>query len=140
MLRIETEEGDYAAREVVRDLCSLLQEKPLSAAFKGLGNFGGGRVLFIEILESEPMSAFYQVAVEKLEEKGVEVLEKDRGFNPHLTVAKVRGGGGGGILVDSIPRFKDTFFGDQQFLAVDLCSHFLPKKYEDGYYWTLSEK
>jgi len=137
MLRITTEEGIATARRVMQDFNNLgLGAGGLpKVTFQGVGEFQKGRVAFVTVAEGdeEPLVAFISTVRARLTEAGVHVLPDE--IHPHLTVAKHRGEGKNVNMLD-LRNFHHAVFGTQAVTSLDLCSHFLPKSPETGYYWS----
>jgi 2'-5' RNA ligase len=114
----------------VVEVMKILQFKPFKINLKGLGAFptiNYPRVLWISIANgfNEASSIFNQ-----LEEKLIKLgfPKEERGFSPHITIARVKSGRGRNELIKVLQEFKNEEFGEMMVESVKLKRSILTSK------------
>lgn len=88
---------------------------PFAVTLQGTGAFphlGRPRVLWVGIKGGEPLVSMAQRLEERLE--GMGFARERRGFSPHLTVARVKGGRGREEIVRVAEGHREEVFGEQR--------------------------
>jgi 2'-5' RNA ligase len=114
----------------LQGLVSGIEFKPFRAELKGLGafpNLSRPRVVWVGISDGvEELTEIF----ESLEPKivGLGFRADDRGFSPHITLARVRSGKNRDRLVEEISARADTVFGDMTVKCIRLKKSILTPK------------
>lgn len=117
--------------------------------FTGINTFNGGKVVWVKPSSGETeLQKISKILKESLLAAGLNVLEIERPFTPHLTIFKYdyeaarKSGRDGKTAMKSshlhFQEYQDFEFGSESLTSVQFCCMETPKG-EDGYYHRLHE-
>jgi len=81
-------EVDENKIEKIKEKLAEIKFKPFECEINGIGNFGGNfvKVVFVRITNSEKMVELQK----QIDDKLADFFKKEKGFEPHLTIARVK--------------------------------------------------
>jgi len=108
--------------EKVKEILAELHFKPFTAHFSGVGTFPSAsriNVVWVGITQGKEQLAEISQQIEpKLRQVGL--AADNKGFNPHLTIARVKSGENRAALAAAVEKMHDLEFGTMQVECVRL--------------------
>jgi len=106
----------------VREILDGVHFQPFEAQFSGLGafpNLNRINVVWVGIVHGhEELRGIFEQVEPKLRQIGM--APDNKGFSPHLTIARVKSGRNKGALGEAVSKMKDLTFGSMPVTAVRL--------------------
>jgi len=108
--------------EKVKEILDQVRFQPFEANFSGLGafpNLNRINVVWVGIVHGhEELRGIFEQVEPKLRQIGM--APDNKGFSPHLTIARVRSGRNKAALGEVVSKMKDTNFGNMPVTCVRL--------------------